>query len=227
MFRRITLPALIAACVVSAWTAAVDLRALDEPFTPWIAAAWIAAYSLLAAAVFAAAWITIALTGGAYMVMRIIGCHFIDGFRELTSAAGAEALDGRPVEGAQLAQRQPLHFAGLPVYRAAQIATTRTWRRRTGRGSNAGAQRRPLLAGGLAEDLIEAVQRRLIGRVKRAAEIMGGENNRVAKLTVPAVAALFGGEAPARVAAGRFGFARFGGHLKHHIKIRFRYPISI
>ena len=87
MFRWITLPALIAACVVSAWTAAVDLRALDEPFTPWIIAAWIAAYSLLAAAVFAAAWITIAftiaLTGGAYMAMRVIGCHFLDGFREL------------------------------------------------------------------------------------------------------------------------------------------------
>lgn len=87
MFRWITLPALIAACVVSVWTAAVDLRALDEPFTPWSIAAWIAAYSLLAAAVFAAvfaaAWITIALTGGAYVVMRIIGCHFLDGFREL------------------------------------------------------------------------------------------------------------------------------------------------
>ena len=104
MFRRITLPALIAACVVSAWTAAVDLRALDEPFTPWIIAAWIAAYSLLAAAVFAVAWITIALTGGAYMVMRIIGCHFLDGFRELIDCTRPPKLR----------------------YVDAQIATTRT-----------------------------------------------------------------------------------------------------
>ena len=83
MFRSTTLPALILACAVSIWLSAADLRALDEPLTPWLAAGFFAMFCLGGAMVFAAAWITIALTGFAYMVVRMIGYHFLDGFREL------------------------------------------------------------------------------------------------------------------------------------------------